>query len=472
MFILISIISLNTHGQDLTNIHRTELVGTARTLGLSGAQSAIGADLGSFNANPAALGIFRKSEILFTPCFKFQSNKSDLLGKESSTTTNSPLVKNFGVVFSTTDDNKKSGLKNYTFGISYTRMATFNKSLNVSSFNRNNSYSTYLGELATKQFDSNPGSLNINTIIDPVENLGQMAWKSELINSQGDSLFYGIAENGRIEQTLEVVTEGFNNSWDFGLGTNFEDYIYFGASVKIKNYEFNSDHKISESDVEDTITNLDFFKYTEEYASFGNGIGISLGAIFKPTNFWRLGVSYQGGMAYKLISIRSYSLTDVNVDDKLETPLLKSYKLQGPSVNLELNTAPKITIGNYVQMQKLGFISTDIEYNFAKGMSSAEEFFNNQFVVKNGVELRNKKLRYRGGIAIYNSLLTSAVNQMNASWSLGLGFRNELFFADLALVHDRNNSEYSPYYLDSGLEPAVETITRNNSVSITLGSRF
>ena len=41
--------------------------GTARSLGMAGAFSAVGADLSSTWLNPAGLALYRRSEIAFTP---------------------------------------------------------------------------------------------------------------------------------------------------------------------------------------------------------------------------------------------------------------------------------------------------------------------------------------------------------------------------------------------------------------------
>ena len=46
---------------------QSQVHGSARTLGFAGAQTALGADLGSLSSNPAGLGFYRKSEFSFAP---------------------------------------------------------------------------------------------------------------------------------------------------------------------------------------------------------------------------------------------------------------------------------------------------------------------------------------------------------------------------------------------------------------------
>ena len=51
---------------DAYKMSQTDLNGTARYLGMSGAFGALGGDISSMSTNPAGLGIYRSSEVVTT----------------------------------------------------------------------------------------------------------------------------------------------------------------------------------------------------------------------------------------------------------------------------------------------------------------------------------------------------------------------------------------------------------------------
>ena len=53
--------------------------GTARSMGLAGAFSAVGADFSAGTLNLAGLALYRKSEFMLTPAMRIISNKSTYL---------------------------------------------------------------------------------------------------------------------------------------------------------------------------------------------------------------------------------------------------------------------------------------------------------------------------------------------------------------------------------------------------------
>ena len=54
---------------DALRFSRTEWSGTARFIGAGGAFGAVGADFSALSTNPASIGLFKKTEISFTPLF-------------------------------------------------------------------------------------------------------------------------------------------------------------------------------------------------------------------------------------------------------------------------------------------------------------------------------------------------------------------------------------------------------------------
>ncbi len=73
--------------------------GTARGMGLAGAVGSLGADITDLSVNPAGLGLYRSSEIEFTPSLFSITNNTNYFGTPSSTTESRLDIENFGVVF-------------------------------------------------------------------------------------------------------------------------------------------------------------------------------------------------------------------------------------------------------------------------------------------------------------------------------------------------------------------------------------
>ena len=62
--------------EDAVQFSRIQNWGTARSAGMAGAFGALGGDLSTLSANPAGIGVFRKSEISITPSLNFANTKA------------------------------------------------------------------------------------------------------------------------------------------------------------------------------------------------------------------------------------------------------------------------------------------------------------------------------------------------------------------------------------------------------------
>ena len=62
---------------------QTQFGGTARMQGLAGAQTALGADLSTTLANPAGLGLFRKSMFTISPALQLSNSNSNFRSSKS-----------------------------------------------------------------------------------------------------------------------------------------------------------------------------------------------------------------------------------------------------------------------------------------------------------------------------------------------------------------------------------------------------
>lgn len=112
---------------DAYRLSQTDLNGTARYLGMSGAFGALGGDISSMSTNPAGLGIYRSSEVVTTISLstsKANTNWNGFKADASKTKFNFDNIAYVGY-FPTGND---EGLVGWNLGISYNRVKSFNRS--------------------------------------------------------------------------------------------------------------------------------------------------------------------------------------------------------------------------------------------------------------------------------------------------------------------------------------------------------
>ena len=109
---------------DALNIAREYYEGTARTMAMGNAFTALGGDLGAIGINPASSGVFRYSQFSFSPSLTTNRSTTNYLGNTSPSKNTGFTISNFGTVL-TFDTGKYTGLLNYNFGIVYNKKNSF-----------------------------------------------------------------------------------------------------------------------------------------------------------------------------------------------------------------------------------------------------------------------------------------------------------------------------------------------------------
>src|SRR5215203_5485406 len=77
--LILSVMSVSAFAQDESDALRLSFLqpqGTARSLGIGSALGSVGGDFTSLSVNPAGIGVYRRSEFMFTPSLVFNNTKS------------------------------------------------------------------------------------------------------------------------------------------------------------------------------------------------------------------------------------------------------------------------------------------------------------------------------------------------------------------------------------------------------------
>ena len=175
------------------------LGGTARSAGMAGAFGALGGDFSTLSTNPAGIGIYRQSELTFTPSFFNQSTASNMSGGSSIQDSKPDFnFGNIGMVASRYNADR-SGWKGFSFGFGYNRTNDFNNNIDMQSGvnNRGSLLDSYLA-------DAN-NNVGLYQNYNPYGT--QLAWNSWLLDSVGGKLVHVLPNYGE-KQSMSVQSSG------------------------------------------------------------------------------------------------------------------------------------------------------------------------------------------------------------------------------------------------------------------------
>jgi hypothetical protein len=503
--------------------------GPARTLGIGGANVALGADFGNLTSNPAGLGMYQKSEVHFTPGLGLGQGKAGIEGGSTvqSEDKNSLHVASGGLVLATRrpDSDASTNWRGGAFALGFTRLADFNtassysatladQTINgqlVSSTNR--SYLASLrGPAGQGYFDDIRSQANAgNYRTDGDYGLDALAYGAYLTRivkknrSNIDSAFASTALRGPIAQSEFITTRGSVSQFDLGYGASYRDRLYLGFGVGIVSSNYHQIKDFTEAD-RDPTTHLNSYTLHEERDVKGAGFNARIGAIFRATDALRVGASVQTPTFMRLTDTYNARFTtdfsaqgtDV-VSTSVPVGSIPSEIIGVTSVDALPNdyaytiTTPfRASGGLAYTIGKRGFLTGDIEYvgygqarlhndaqdangnnySFAAENSEIQARFKNTVNLRFGAEGRFDIFRVRLGYARYGDPYKEDTKNERAQnfYTAGAGLRQGNFFLDAAAVYTTFDQVYTPYSLSTA--PVIKVNNNRLTTSITAGVTF
>jgi len=467
------------NSSDALRYSNFEVGGTARSIGVGGALSALGADFSVLSTNPAGMAWYRSSDFVFSPSLYTSNTSSRLLNDEGGSLSEESRtnfnLNSFGIVVASAPRN--NNWKTINFGIGFNRLANFH----------NDFY--YEGNSAGSIINRFQEQANSGAISDFESGLAIDALA--LFDNEGDGIYESDFDNVRdasIFRSQDVMRRGAINELVFSLAGNYREKLMFGATVGVPFVNYREEKEYREDDTADNVPAFHELIYSEELNTTGAGFNLKLGMIYRATQAIRLGLAVHTPTAYSLQdnfrSVLAYSFTDGNgqtfpIDDEFESPDgLFDYKLRTPW---------RFIGGMSFVYRKLGFLSAEIEYlNFSKnkfkydGFADAEDDANqaigtslsNAVRLRFGGELAYDIFRFRAGLKLMQSPLEGD-DTINNTISGGIGFRNPKFYMDLAYQRNSIDEIYTPYLVSASFpDQLVRNETNNNQVVLTMGFRF
>ncbi|GAB3299505.1 OmpP1/FadL family transporter [Hymenobacter tenuis] len=463
--------------------------GTARTLGLGGANSAVGADLGNLLTNPAGLGLFQKSEISISPALGNSNTTTQAFGSGGTDARSSLLLSNLGVSFTARrpDDDTSTPWRGGTFAIGITRINDFNQNLRYTA-------TPELNQDILQRFSEGQGAI-----------IDELAYTALLTERDADGTYLpaDYQNTGRLVQSETIQRSGGQTQFDFGYGTSYRDKIYLGGAIGIVNTRYNSTSVLTATDPaapsNDPGTAFGSLNLREEIQTRGTGINARIGVIYRATDAVRLGASIQTPTYSELVETYSSNL-DVTYDSPITTSegTFSSGTARYPNEDLgyALTSPFRATGGAAVVIGKFGFLSADAEYvNYGQAhlgydentsasaipgdLGPANDAIDQQLGsavnLRLGGELRLDVFRLRAGFARYGDPYqnSSRYDRSQTYYTAGAGLRQKSFFLDVAGVYTSAKQFYTPYQLASVQNtPVIDVKDNRFTTTITAGFLF
>ncbi len=462
---------------------------TARSLAVGGAFGALGGDLSSANINPGGLGVFRASEIAFTPILNQGNISSDFSNNTTSTDNNRWRVGGVGAAFVTLTDRYENDWKATTFAITYNQIANFDRQFRYENTTNGSIVESFL-EQADGLFPEQLGAFfeglafDADLIFNPNENYLDL-YESDL------------SPNDAVLKAEIFDSQGSIYELGFSMGANYRHDLYVGATIGLPFLNYRQETRYSEEDENDQFDFFNRLAYSERFATTGIGLNVKLGAIYKINRMFRVGLAAHTPTAFGLTDTQFETEIDYNVTyDVNEGPTLNEAFASSDPVDYTLATPWRFIASGGAIVPNFGFVSADVEwvnYGSSSYTFDVDRFpfyegfaeivnddisanYKSAINARLGAEYRYKVFRIRAGYAFYGNPFDSNIETLNSAQqniSFGLGVRPESVYLDLALVQNMSNELYVPYRTNSS--PNVQEVNNgisNTRIVITGGFKF
>lgn len=459
--------------------------GTARSMAMGGAFGALGGDFSSMSLNPAGLGVYRSTEITFTPTLLYDNTSTDYIRSISEDNNYRFIVNNAGFVQSNLSG-KDEGWIGVNFAIGYNRLASFNRNTSMRrTMHVMDDRSSSLLDNFTYYANTTAGADLDQSLLDPYYE--GLAWETYMLevdalgfwNRPWDN-YYGQSQQRR------VMESGGIGEYTFSMGANYDNKLYIGGTFGIHRLRYSSQYDHTESDPTDTIDFFQSFTFREFNDAKGSGYTFKAGLIYRPISMLRLGLAFHLPTFYSISETRHTDMRS-SVDPQYSIPV--DY-MRSPTNELDywLRTPWKAIGSAAVQLGSFALVSMDYEFmdyreaNMDRRVTDYDLLSQNDSIrlaykathnIRAGAEMNLGPMYLRAGMAYYGSPF--AKTEANADASVvtingGIGFRSENMFFDLAYVN--RISQYTYWLYIPGDRYGANIKAYNHQVSATIGFRF
>ena len=458
--------------------------GTARSVAMGNAMTALGGDMGAIAINPAASAVFKFNEFSFTPAVTSVKTDSKYLGVGTSANRASFGIANIGGV-AVMPTGSRGGVRSISLGFAYNKHNNFNALIKAGADGVDDSYTSKLASMARGSgltgydFDdnANPDPFSYGSYYWPVV----LGWNGSLLDTVRNASDF--RPTGSIDvdgysssQLLSRKSFGSIGEYDLNFGVNFSDQFYVGMNLGM----FTVWNKVEEIYSEDNTTSYTdtegHFGYMDQYYNLrttGAGINLKFGFIWAPSYNFRIGASVSTPTWYSLTD-KYYWDTDVSFDDGYKASLhspegVYDYRVNTPfhynlgfatvfkggsfSVDYEGSNPSQARLRNREDVNSIDYSDYRAENDW---MTENFKMANKLRVGAEVYPVQNVALRAGFQYAdngIKKDLMNTAIQNYTGSFGVGMTFGGG-FYLDLAVAASLKKSTVP--FLDT--EPAADYV--------------
>ena len=480
--------------------------GSARTQAVGGAMGSLGGDITASFVNPAGLAFYKTGDFIFTPMYQFQKTKATYLTRQEQDKTDRFTWGTTGFVIGSGENNKN--VRNIAFSIAANRTADFNSDVLYRGQNNQSSFSQKFVE------ELNNSGIRNGAQAEEAFPLGSSLaynthWIDASTNSSGtiDNFYTNAPVASGLNQQQTIKSRGGITEFALGMAVNLKDKLMIGGSLGVPILNYNRETEFVEADATDNPNN--YFNYgilNDKLHTRGVGFNLKAGVIYKPAEFWRVGLSVHSPTFYTLTDkYQAAIILNDDVPDGQEWhDNSLSYTGDQPSEFKYALVTPYRVIGSvsYVLREiedvtkQRGFLTADIEYvnykassfqpdedngndestkSYLKSLNGAiDKAYKSALNFRAGGELKFTTIMVRLGAAYYGNPYKDIHGEKGSKLNLsgGLGYRNKGFFIDLTYVHAMNKDVNFAYRLESEPYYAANIKNTTGNVIATVGLKF
>lgn len=479
---------------DAINFSENNYSGSARTIGLGNAVTALGSDLGTIGINPAGSAVAGYSQFTFSPSIVYSStdvvftdvhyndnDNNELIStiNNSTSSRNRMALPNIAGTF-VLNTGRNHGLKSMTFGLVSN---TTNNWLDKFDATGGGNQTSMFGSIASyaQAMGYDPSILASSEGYDRYQWKSVSAYQSGLIGDFGDKQYAAATEqilkdkdgnpycitSGYLNRDYSRKVSGTKYDIVFNYAMNFSDKLFLGVNLGFPCGHYAFSENLTETPAADDLSDFSFTYETGEEVSFQqgtntyaytadlSGIYAKVGVIWLPVAGLRVGAAVQTPTLLEVtehFQTSMYSLFN-NSENRATSPQGDySYYIYAP---WRYNVGAAYTIG------RIGLVSADYERvnyrnmryddiddgyytdSFADVNSEIKTYAGASNMLRVGIEARPiSKLALRLGYAL-TTKDTDFVDTKIQSFSFGAGYTSDSsFFCDFAV----RGTQYPVYY--------------------------
>jgi len=482
-------ISINAQNEiDALRFSELDWQGTARFMGAGKAFGAVGAEFSAINLNPAAIGLYKKSEVTFTPLtVSVYKNNSGYNGTSTLSQAVKYNIGSAGLVLAIPGISSTLW-KKIQIGFGYNRIKNFNNLFNI----EGRSMGSTIG------YDYAKGAEGLDYRDLDNENIWSdemwLAWDYWLISPKDESFTSYTPTLAGVDmfQSSSVIQKGGIDEMIFSLGTNYDDKLFLGATIGVPFINFTENRTYKEvNDKADMIYRFQNFRIEDRLNVRSSGINLKLGIIYQPFDFFRVGVAFHTPTYYGNVRDNFERKLNARKWEFADTMGTKKYFELDPPIryinnfNYSLTTPLRAMANVAFFIQQRAFISAEYEfvdygmatmysvnYNFSEENKAVQNMYGFSHIARIGAEISlSQALALRAGYNYISSPYKNEINDASKHYaSLGFGFRTNYFYSDFAYALTFSKEKYWMY--DAAFVNEVNNQFLTHRIMLTMGVRF